>query len=236
MKKFIIHALLILVCSMSVFASGTTAVGSLGPKARLGIVVAPGLSFARAPGVQCDNAGVRGAFMGGLQFDYYFAANYGFTAGIYFDYVGARLKYNLLDSAGNSKAIYYHTYTSQFIEIPIGLKFRTNEFNRLTYYGELGVTPMVLISARANFTPDFDNQPKKEVKVYNSRVYPVDLGVHFGGGVEYNISGSTSILVGLVYKYAFFNHIKDSSVYPNIGLSEDKVFLNSLNLKAGILF
>lgn len=220
-------------------AKGNAASGSLGPNTRLGICFNPLLSFSRAPGLQTDNKGVKGGFSGGLMFDHYFAPNYGISAGLYFTYAGSNLIYHLSDkdTAGHDvPATYAHKYTTQYIEIPIGFKFRTNEINRITYYGEMGITPMILVAARANLNPDFDGTVKSQVKVYNTRVNPIDLAAHFGAGIEYNISGSTSLVAGILYKYAFLNQIKDHKVYTNKGLLEDKIFLNYVSLRVGVLF
>jgi hypothetical protein len=101
-------------------ADGNGANGLLGDKTRLGINFNPILSWVRAPGAQTDNKGVRGGFQAGLQIDRYFATNYGFSTGIYFDYLGANINYNLPDSAGNARP-FSHQYTTQFLEVPIDI-------------------------------------------------------------------------------------------------------------------
>jgi Outer membrane protein beta-barrel domain len=236
-----IYLLMLIMTSttMLLAADGNGANGLLGDKTRLGINFNPILSWVRAPGAQTDNKGVRGGFQAGLQIDRYFATNYGFSTGIYFDYLGANINYHLPDSAGNAQP-FSHQYTTQFIEVPIGLKLRTNEIKRITTYGELGLTAMVLLSARANYHNDFDGIAKEQLKVYGSRVNFFDLAAHAGAGIEYNLSGKTSIIAGVVYKYAFLNHIKDSTAKEykgkNTGLLNDQIFLNYFAFRIGVLF
>ncbi len=225
---------------------GDGATGLLGEKTRLGINFNPLLSWSRTPGIEADNKGVRMGFQFGLQFDYYFAKNYGLTTGLYFDYLGTNVNYTLglpdTGSAGIEAKYtdYLHKYTSQYIELPIGIKLRTNEFKRITVYGELGVSTMVLVSARGTLINDFDGVKKDQVKVYNTRVNVFDMVASGGAGIEYNIAGKTSIVAGLVYKYAFLNHIKDdkfkNSIPATLSTASDPIYLNYLALRVGVLF
>ncbi len=215
--------------------SGNSAQGYLGPKTRLGICVNPQLSFARAPGLQTKNAGIRAGFNGGLMFDYYFAPNYGISTGLMFNFSSIKIQYSLgTDTTPVSN--FTHTISNQALDIPIGFKFRSNEIDRFTIYGELGFSALIPVAARANLEPDFDSKTLKQVKVYNTIVNPIDLGFYFGAGFEYNISGSVSLIGGIIYKYYFINHIKDHKRFPNIGLNDDNIFLNNLALKVGFLF
>jgi hypothetical protein len=235
----ILFLIMLLALLPEVLMAGSGSNGFLGDKTRLGINFNPIISFARAPGVQTDNKGVRGGFQAGLQIDRYFATNYGFSTGIYFDYLGVNLVYHLNDTLGNPKSL-NHKYITQFLEIPLGLKLRTNEFKKITAYGELGLTPMLLLSARANYSNDFDDSLKTQIKVYGSRVNFFDLATHVGAGIEYNISGKTSVIAGVIFKYAFLNHIKDSTskAYKGkpTGLLNDQVFLSYFSFRIGILF
>jgi hypothetical protein len=224
-------------------SKGESAAGLLGEKTRLGINFNPLFSWARTPGAQTDNKGVRMGFQVGLQVDYYFAKNYGLTTGLYFDYLGTNVNYTLSknDSIGNPiNNLYVHKYTTQFLEVPFGLKLRTNEFKRITIYGELGVASMFLVSARATYNNDFDGVKKDQIKVYGTRVNFFDVAASGGAGIEYNIAGKTSLVAGVVYKYAFLNHIKDDKAKDvkslNIGLAEDPIYLNYFAFRIGVLF
>ena len=239
-RQSMLFFILLALSEIGVFAkAGSGANGFLGDKTRLGINFNPIISFARAPGAQTDNKGARGGFQAGLQVDRYFATNYGFSTGIYFDYLGVNLNYNLPDTFGNARPL-NHKYTTQFLELPLGLKLRTNEFKKITAYGELGLTPMFLLSARGNYNNDFDDSTKTQIKVYGSRVNFFNLATHVGAGIEYNISGKTSFIAGVIFKYAFFNHVKDSTSkdYKGkaTGLLDDQVFLSYFSFRIGILF
>jgi hypothetical protein len=80
----------------------------------------------------------------------------------------------------------------------------------------------------------------EQKKVYATRVNFLDVAASGGAGIEYNIAGKTSLVAGVVYKYAFLNHIKDDKakdVKPlNIGLSEDPIYLNYFAFRIGVLF
>lgn len=243
MKKYIKIALLVVFVTTIYAQKGESAAGMLGEKTRLGFNFNPLFSWCRTPGAQTDNQGVRMGFQIGLQVDYYFAKNYGLSTGVYFSYLGSTINYNMsnTDSLGNPYTnVLKHKYTTQFIELPIGLKLRTNEFKRVTVYGELGVGSMFLLSARGTYMSDFDGINKEQAKVYGTRVNFFDVNVSGGAGIEYNISGKTSIVAGVIYKYAFLNHIKDDKakdVKPlNLGLAEDPIYLNYFAFRIGVLF
>lgn len=234
MIRKIYFLLLVLFLGINVHAQ-EAAKGLLSEKLRLGLHVDPLFSFARAPGVETKNKGIRFGIQGGLSVDYYFAKNYGFATGLNFNYQGARLEYNVEDTASSSR--FQHTYKTQFLELPLGLKFRTNEIGYLTYFLELGIVPSVLLSARADYTPDWDGTEKKQEKA-NDRVTPFNLMVHIGGGVEYNLSGQTSLIIGAYYNHGLLNMVKDSKLgtAKAVGLSDDKVNFSYVALRLGVLF
>jgi hypothetical protein len=228
-------------------SKGESAVGLLGEKTRLGINFNPLFSWSRTPGIEADNKGVRMGFQIGLQVDYYFAKNYGLTTGLYFDYLGTNINYTLnklnFINTTNYTVIttnYLHKYTSQYIELPIGLKLRTNEFKRITVYGELGVSSMILVSARGTLLNDFDDLKKEQIKVYNTRINIFDIAASGGAGIEYNIAGKTSLVAGVVYKYAFLNHIKDdkykNAITNTTSTAKDPIYLNYFAFRIGVLF
>jgi hypothetical protein len=173
-----------------------------------------------------ENAGSRIGFNGGLNFDNFFAENYAFSTGISINQITGKLQYNYerefiandgnytLDSAGIAE------YSLQYIDIPIGLKFKTVEIGYTKFFAHLGLNAMVNIKANGNLPDINDINIAEEVNWYN-------LGYYFGGGIEYSIGGTTALVVGLTYRNGFVDITEDEN---------NKVTSGNLSLRLGILF
>ncbi len=128
------------------------------------------------------------------------------------------------------------SYNLQMLEIPLGIKLRTNEIGYLRYYGEIPFLLHVKTQARGawkdtnreNITPD-------------TGIVNVSWGL--GGGVEYSISGETAAIAG-VY---FHNGLLDMTTNRNTQLLDDnnmltdqqedsKAIINAITIRLGVLF
>lgn len=128
------------------------------------------------------------------------------------------------------------SYNLQMLEIPLGIKLRTDEFGYFRYYGEIPFLLHVKTQARGawgstsreNITPD-------------TGIVNVSWGL--GGGVEYNISGETSAVAG-VY---FHNGLLDMTANRNTQLvdangnlsdqqEDSKAIISAVTIRLGVLF
>jgi len=173
----------------------------------------------------------QGAVLGintGLGMDYYFAENYAFSTGLTINNIGGKLIYsdsvqfpvgvNKINVAEGNTI----TYRLQYINIPIGLKFKTNEIGYTTYFANLGVTPMVNIRDRASDTSgklDSDNIADA-IMLFNMN-YFINLGV------QYSLGGSAALIGGLGYSSGFVDVTS---------LATAKININTFTIKLGILF
>lgn len=111
------------------------------------------------------------------------------------------------------------TYKATYITIPLLLKLKTKEIGMMTYFGQLGINNSFRWSVKAddkltamsgsNFGA---TESKTKINVSkDAAVYTASLA--FGGGVEMNFSGSTSLLIGVNYNLGFTNIVKSDSDY-----------------------
>ena len=162
------------------------------------------------------------------------------------------------------------TYNLKYLEIPLTLKLRTNEIGYITYWGQFGLGLGFNIGAKADDDITFlrEYQPdNKETGDVNEAAWidtkigsrlnedvdiKDDIGIFrtsliIGAGIEYNLSGDASILVGLVFNNGFNNVLKgngaatDQNNRPTFtSLKPDSYKLKSINnmlmLNIGILF
>ncbi|MCW3084307.1 MAG: hypothetical protein JWP12_1673 [Bacteroidetes bacterium] len=113
-------------------------------------------------------------------------------------------------------------YQLTYITIPVALKLKTKEIGALKYYGMIGVNSSIRVGAKATDqvqtygtggiynlgTPGTVSKIdiKKDVGLFNE-------ALNVGLGVEWNLSGSTSLVIGANYMLGFTNVAKDKSDY-----------------------
>lgn len=175
-----------------------------------------------------ESAGVRGGFNAGFEMDNFFSSNYAITTGVSINSIGGKLKFNdpsevrfedfsELIAPGNIMI-----YKLQYIDVPLGLKFITREIGYTTIYAKLGMGGHINIRSRAdiNALGIEGASLKDEIQLFN-------FSYHFGAGIHYSLGGQTAVVLGLEYRHRFVD-IATNKQY--------KALLNSISLRAGILF
>jgi hypothetical protein len=144
-------------------------------------------------------------------------------------------------------------YTITYVTLPLTLKLRTKEIGSLKYFGMFGVNSSFRVAAKATdevqklstttgnwLSPETISKSdiKKDVNLFNE-------ALNMGLGVEWNLSGSTSLVIGANYLLGFTNVVKKESDYlnkytesgPAYGTSlKQSLKANSIALTVGILF
>ncbi len=166
------------------------------------------------------------------------------------------------------------TYNLKYLEIPLTLKMRTNEIGYMTYWAQFGLGLGFNIGARSDdelkfkqeyytiaddpITEDVNESQKGwRTSGINSRLIEDneikdDIGLFrtsliVAAGVEYNLSGNASLVVGVTFNNGFNNILKGDGVATNsadnptfTGLAPDKFKLKAINnmlmLNVGVLF
>jgi hypothetical protein len=220
MKKYLI-LIIFAVSSSGIFAQGL----------KFTVFADPKLSWMSPDLKDVSSEGSKLGVNIGLNVDNYFAKNYAFMTGISIDNTGGKLKYNIEggkeistnssvdDSIPTGSVL---NYKLQYINIPLGLKFKTNQIGYTTFYTHLGINGGINIKATGevdNFELHNENI-SDEVKLFT-------LGYFIGAGVEYSIAGSTAIVVGVTYTNGFIDITPDSN---------NKVTLSNFALRLGVLF
>jgi hypothetical protein len=164
----------------------------------------------------------------GLQMDYFFAENYAFALGVAINNLGGNLLYT--DSTefsikgepvqvvpGNSVK-----QNLQYVDIPVGLKLKTEELGYATFFFQLGFNPMININAKG--TSDAASMDKDDIR---ENIHLFCLGYHAGAGVEYKLGGNTAVIGGIRWTSGL------TDVTDN---DRANVKLNALSVHLGILF
>ena len=211
----------------------------------------------------------------GLSTDILFTENYAIGTGLNVEGMGGKLKYltRKIEFAGEPNEDEYivereRNFNLRYVEIPVTLKLRTNEIGYITYWGQFGLGLGVNWRANADETDnylqvwdedagsngDFIETTKAD---FNDEAIDVSDEINIlrasliiGAGVEYNLSGTTSMVVGLTFNNGFTNVFNRNAMgierrpedneplFDSNGLSESRLKStnNTIGLTLGILF
>lgn len=185
---------------------------------RFGIQASPTITWMTSADKKINGNGSTVGFKLGVVGESYFAENYAFTFGIGFAFnQGGTLKHdiggNLWPNSPLSSDVYKTgpampdgvnlKYGLQYVEIPLGLRLRSQEFGYLRYFAELPVfTIGFLTQAKGAITGTTMDTDKEDIsKDVNSFAFSWGLG----GGIEYSLGTQTSLVAGIYYQ----NYITD---------------------------
>jgi hypothetical protein len=164
----------------------------------------------------------------GLNMDYYFSEKYAFVLGVGINNLGGNLLYadsTEFNSKGESLWIEPGQSVKlnlQYIDIPIGLKLKTDEMGYATYFLQLGFNPMINLNAKAS--SEEASLEKEDIKESINTFY---LGYHVGLGIEYSLGGSTSLIGGIRWSSGFTDVTNNDRA---------NIILNAISLHLGVLF
>jgi hypothetical protein len=164
----------------------------------------------------------------GLQMDYFFAENYAFTVGFGINNLGGNLLYaDSTEFSSKGETLLVQPGQSvkqnlQYIDIPLGLKLKTEELGYATFFLQLGFNPMINLNAKATSTEaSLDKEDIRE------SINSFCLGYHVGIGAEYKLGGSTALVGGLRWS---------SGLTDVTGNDRANVKLNAISIHLGVLF
>jgi hypothetical protein len=268
MKK---SALFLLICGVSFLSSAQN-----DQEWKIAFHVDPNVSWLKPDHKDIEQEGNKLRFGFGVSIDKMFTDNYAIGTGLNLITTGGELTYLKKDDVDvNSKSTQFVTkvtrnYNLKYVEVPLTLKLRTNEIGYMTYWGQMGLGLGFKYRAQANedityvkqkieddsSTPNENEEAWIDSQLSAATVEDQDVdddialfrtSLIAGLGIEYNISGNTSIVAGVIYNNGFGDVLKKQGVMKETNGSpvftnlEPKLFdLKSMNnfvaLQIGILF
>jgi hypothetical protein len=264
MKKIIAAAFLTLCFGSALYAQDFE-------KFKIAFKISPNASWMSPQTQYLEAAGSSIRFGFGANVDVHFTENYAIGTGLNIDDTGGKVKYfqavDRVDRYDNMTSYIIERerdYKIKNIEIPVTLKLRTNEIGYITYWGQFGVGVGFRQAAKATDTDryilEFDDSDGVQAYIDSSREFDTyeqidakddvaDLraSLIIAGGIEYNIAGSTSVLVGLTFNNGFTDVLTGSAIekkdngeplMTTEGSSKYKLksYSNHLALTLGVLF
>ena len=215
MKKYLF--ILILFCfSHSVYAQNQYTFTVFGE---------PQVSWMSPDSKDVESDGSQISFNAGFNFDNFFAERYAYSTGISINTIKGKLRYNGGRDISATDTTYEDidgvvSYSLQYLDIPLGLKFKTIEIGYISFFTHLGLDAAINIKSNADLPGSKDVNVNNEVNWYN-------LSYYIGAGIEYSIGGSTALVGGVTYKNGFLDVTKNKN---------NKVTSGNVSLRLGILF
>jgi hypothetical protein len=201
-------------------------------KLRFGVFANPVISWFSSDTHETESKGARTGFNFGLTFNKYFTDNYAFSTGVNILNAGGQIVNsvpiemefkNMQASVLAGEAVIYKV---QYLSVPFGLKFNTNQIGYVSFFTDLGLDPKVVIGGKAEI-PSLEitgENAMEELGLFN-------LSYHITGGIEYSIGGTTALVFGLGFDNNFLDITKD-----NPGQPIDKISHKIIKFHLGVNF
>jgi hypothetical protein len=208
-------------------------------KYRLGFKVSPNISWLASDNSNMTVGDKSLQFGYGLNFDIFFADHYAIGTGFNINNTGGKYSYfakftgddvtangveiSKMDQVG----LISRDLRLQYLQIPLTFKMKTDEIGYITYWGQFGLGLNMNLKALSNDDIDFlsyqdkttlnwvtsnrlsssasSQDIKNEVNIFSSNLI-------FAAGIEYNLSGNTSLLAGLTFQNGFTDALKGDGV------------------------
>lgn len=223
---------------------------------QLGLNLSPNFSWFKAQSDDLNSDGLNFGFNYGLVADFNISENYAFSTGLMIVNAGGEIEYpfvSTVEQAGVTSSVggvRKDDVSLSYIEIPLTLKLKTNEIGYLKYYGQFGVGLSANYRAKADTEFTFPGA-NEAVTISDDEVDFADeinllrASLIVGLGVEYNLSGNTSLILGATFNNGFTNVLKEDAYNADQNGNGDtskgrdadfKAINNYLILNVGVLF
>ena len=199
-------------------------------KVALGLGISPTINWMKTKSEGLTSDGNRIGFKYGLMADFNFGENYALATGIYINNSGGKV--NALEVVDSLEQNVSYNLKIQSIEIPLTLKMKTKEIGYFKYFGQFGFAPQIIINSTADIGVE-GGETKDEVDMQD-RIADLDLSLVLAIGIEYNISGTTNLVIGLSYQSGFIDLLQGSA--DGFNQVEKKATSNQIALNLGVLF
>jgi len=215
---------------------------------RFGLKVAPNIGWISPDTEDYENDGALGGFSWGFISDITIIENYYFSTGFNVSYLNGKLnlpyQHDSIVKINDTtfETVYYdgtlnRKYNLRYIDVPLTLKMKTSKFEKVQVYGQIGFSLGFNVKAKSSdtFTYKEGNVEKTDESEgsISDEVTFVKGALLLGGGIEYFVDNSTSIVVGVTYSNGISNILKG---YNPVNKQDQKAIPSYLELTLGVIF
>ncbi len=190
------------------------------PNFRFGLKISPGFHWIKPDNKWMENSGAKLGFSYGLMAEKRIQNNYSFLFGVDVNtfkngvrYVNDLVPETFQNATGEDSISFapggsVFTYKYGVINLPIALKMSTNQIGYMKYFGQFGFELGMRYKTEADVEYNWNKStaaPIFEELEAQDRSKFFRLGLVLGGGLEWNLSGNTNLLLGITYHNGFTN-------------------------------
>lgn len=224
MIKLFVSNLLVLLC-----------VTSYAQNFRLGFQASPHVTWMNSSKGEIINQDVKPGIKYGLEADIYLAGypRYSLNTGLFVSNNSFIARYTVeapffINTTTFNDPVDLR-FNLNYIEIPLNIKLRSDQFYRMTFYGQFGLSNLLNISATASSSDSQFRGESINYSIDHRTIRFYNLSMIMGGGVEYDVGGNTSLNLGIQYS----NGLTDVTTISNL---DEKTIFNSIRLLIGVMF
>lgn len=166
----------------------------------------------------------------GITGDLYFseAERYSLLTGIQISNIGGEISYRTSTafqfSGKTLPPLTKIKYQLRYVEIPVAIKLKTDQFRRTRYWGQFGVSAMLNIESKGTSNDGTLNKTN-----INDEINLFNLAMNVGAGFDFDLGGNNSVTAGLIFQNGLIDITTNNAF-------NDKTITNSLKLKVGLIF
>ncbi len=247
MKKKVILALFI-----GLAATNTLSAQSKADKVfktfRFGLYTGPTFNSLRpvaneADGYTVDKVKGNVGFSLGLCADYNINERYTVFSGLSLDWRGGSIAVKSKDSVAKTDYIYKNevNYKLQYLTIPIGLKMKAAQFDKLKIFAQTGIDLAFLLSQKGNISttvaPLVPAVNQEKVKLGSlAKSTPINVGWMLGVGAEYEITDKNSVFFTVLYRNGFTDVTTPQLNKAGLKFSDGNIRFNTVAIRVGYYF
>ena len=188
-----------------------------------------GLYFAKSNDEVFKGDGAKLGLGFGLMLEFGFTSNYYFLTGAEINTISVKSKYEVTGSKGTFVS------TVKYVELPLMLKMKTKEIGMMKYFGLFGFKTGLAVSAKNESSATILGVTTTTTDKKMDDIFPIRESLVIGGGAEYNLSGTTSLVFGISYDNGLTSIFKKKNSKIS-SVENPKMFSNGVVLTVGILF
>jgi hypothetical protein len=199
---------------------------------RFGVFVDPVISWFSSDTKETISDGSRAGMNFGFTLNRYFDKNYSFSTGLSLLNAGGRL------TGADTVELVFNNFTTkvapgdpmiyrvQYLNIPLGLKFESNQIGYTRFFTDLGLDTKVVLGGKIDIPSEGIEKEaaSDELKTFN-------MGYHIMAGLGYSLGGNTEFIFGIGYENNFLDVTNDIN-----NQATDKIKHHIIRFRFGINF
>ena len=206
-----------------------------------GLRVGTNLGWVKPETDEYTSEGVKMGFTWGFIGEFYLMENYAIQTGFNMNFNGGKMEYPYImdvsggDSVFTTGGTMLRQYNLKYIQIPLCLKMPSEIKDKFTIFAKIGVGTAFNLSAKG--TDEFSYEGGKvsdDKHDIQDEIALMRESLIVGGGFEWEIKGSTALIVDLTYDNAFNNLLTGNN--PALPGTNPKAIHNFVELGIGIVF